>query len=277
MKTSSLLLAVLIGLAACNDPASITSSDKQTDSTSTYKDTTAKNNSTTTVIADAATILSRKQVPILCYHDIRNTKPGVYSVPIETFKDQMKVLSDSGYQAITPDQYYAYLTTGAPLPEKPVMITFDDNDIDHYTVGAVELEKYGFKGVFFIMRITIGKPRYMTKEQIRELSDKGHVIGSHTWDHHRVTDYTQEDWEKQVTETTEKLEEITGKKVEYFAYPFGLWKPFVIPELQKRNMKAAFQLTAKRDSLQPLYTIRRMIVPGDWNGAKMLKWMKANF
>jgi peptidoglycan/xylan/chitin deacetylase (PgdA/CDA1 family) len=270
MKTSAILLA-LICLSSCNSSPEV---KKETVVDSSIAD---KKDVPSATIADVNTILSRKEVPVLCYHDIRNTKPGLYSVPVETFRNQMKLLSDSGYQTITPDQYYAYLATGAALPEKPVMITFDDNDEDHYTVGAPELEKYGFKGVFFIMRITLGKPRYMSKEQIKELSDKGHVIGSHTWDHNMVTKYTEEDWQKQVSETTEKLEEITGKKVEYFAYPFGLWKPFVIPELQKRNIKAAFQLTAKRDSLQPLYTIRRMIVPGDWDGKRMYKWMKVNF
>ncbi len=271
MKYTLLLIAAAT-LVACTP-----SSEHEPVKKDTATATTPAKTDTTVAIADAATILARKQVPILCYHDIRNTAPGAYSVPIATFQGQMKALADSGYTSVSPDQYYDYLTRGAALPEKPVMITFDDNDEEHYKIAAPEMEKYGFKGVFFIMRITIGKPKYMTKEQIRELSDRGHVIGSHTWDHHKVTEYTEADWEKQVTETTQKLEEITGKKVEYFAYPFGLWKPFVIPELQKRNMKAAFQLAAKRDSLQPLYSIRRMIVPGDWDGKRMLKWMKANF
>lgn len=273
MKNSIILFALMALLYACSDNSSASSANSMQNSTGQI----ARSDSAARVTADAATIVAKKEVPILCYHDIRDTKPGVYSVPVKTFRQQIKMLADSGYKTITPDQYYAYLTEGGALPEKPVMISFDDNDEDHYKVGAVELEKHGFKGVFFIMRITIGKPRYMTREQIRELSDKGHVIASHTWDHTKVTEYDQEDWEKQVTETTKKLEEITGKKVEYFAYPFGIWKPFVIPELQKRNMKAAFQLTAKRDSTQPLYTIRRMIVPGDWDGNRMHKWMKVNF
>jgi peptidoglycan/xylan/chitin deacetylase (PgdA/CDA1 family) len=229
-------------------------------------------------IADAATILSKKQVPILCYHNIRGTTRGqAYTVPVAAFKDQMKLLADSGYHSVLPDQVYNYLAYGDSLPSKPVMITFDDTDLDQFEIGATEMEKFGFRGVFFIMRISIGKPRYMSREQIRSLADKGHVIASHTWDHHKVTGYKEEDWEKQLVETNHKLEEITGKQIQYFAYPFGLWKPFVIPELQKRNIKAAFQLSAKMDSLQPLYTIRRMIVHGDWDGKRMHKWMIANF
>ena len=234
-------------------------------------------------IADAKTILARTQVPVLCYHRLREWKPNekaslkAYIVPVANFKAQIKMLADSGYQAITPDEYYAYLAAGRPLPSKPVMITFDDTSEEHYTIAFPELEKYGFKGAFFIMTVSIGRPGYMSKEQIKELSDKGHVIASHTYDHHNVRKYEGEDYDKQMLKPKEKLESITGKKVGYFAFPFGEWKQPAIPELQKRGYKAAFQLVGKRDSLDPLYTIRRMIVPGGWDGHTLNKWMNNNF
>lgn len=235
------------------------------------------------VPADAPTILARQEVPILCYHHIHEWKPGekssmkTYIVPPATFRDQIKMLADSGYHTITPEQYNNYLLFGAPLPEKPVMITFDDTDGEQFTIGAAELNKYGFKGVFFIMTIAIGKPRYMSAEELKKLSDDGHVIGAHTWDHHSVKGYQGDDWDIQFKKPKEKLEAITGKPVEYFAYPFGLWNEAAIPELQKRGYKAAFQLAAKRDTTDPLFTLRRMLVPGTWNGAAMQKWMRYNF
>ena len=235
------------------------------------------------VAADATAILARKQVPVLCYHRLREYKPTesastrTYIVPVAAFKAQMKMLADSGYHAITPDDYYGYLVYDKPLPSKPVMITFDDTSEEQYTVGATEMNKYGFKGVFFIMTVSIGRPGYMSREQLKSLSDGGHVIASHTYDHHNVKKYTGQDWDLQMLKTKEKLEAITGKPVDYFAYPFGEWKSDAIPELQKRTYKAAFQLASKRDSLAPLYTIRRMIVPGEWDGARLYKWMQINF
>ncbi|MGB8191294.1 MAG: polysaccharide deacetylase family protein [Chitinophagaceae bacterium] len=234
------------------------------------------------VVAGASTILARPQVPILCYHRLRDWKPNqsattkVYIVPVANFREQIKMLADSGYHSITPDEYYAYLATGKALPSKPVMITFDDTIEEHYTVAAPELEKYGFKGVFFLMTVSIGRPGYMSREQVKELSDRGHVIASHTYDHHNVRNYTEADWDAQMLKPKQKLESIIGKPVEYFAYPFGEWKREAIPELEKRNYKAAFQLAGKRDSTGPLYTIRRMIVPA-WDGRTMSKWMKHNF
>lgn len=234
-------------------------------------------------MADATAILAKKQVPVLCYHRLREWKPNekesmkAYIVPVANFKAQLKMLADSGYHSITPDQYYDYLAYGRELPAKPVMLTFDDTSEEHYTIAAREMEQYGFKGTFFIMTVSIGRPGYMSKEQIKELSDKGHTIASHTYDHHNVRQYEGDAWDAQMLKPKEKLEAITGKPVDYFAYPFGEWKPEAIPELQKRQYKAAFQLAGRRDSTGPLYTIRRMIVPGGWTGSTLHKWMRTNF
>ena len=239
-----------------------------------------KNNRT---IADAQTIISRKQVPILCYHQVRDWKSTDskrardYIVPVNVFRAQMKILADSGYQTILPDQLYNYLAYGDPIPDKAVMLTFDDADLDQFTVAYPEMKKYGFKGVFFIMTVVLGKPRYMTKDQLKELSDQGHVLGSHTWDHKNVKKYEAADWPIQVEKPSGLLESISGKPIEYFAYPFGLWSPEAIPFLKERGFKAAFQLSAKRDEKDPLHTIRRIIVPGEWSAETMLKVMKRSF
>lgn len=237
--------------------------------------TTADVNVSNIKPADAQTILARKQVPILCYHQVRNWKPTDgkvgkdYIVEVQNFKDQMKMLADSGYQTILPDQLYAYLNTGAPLPKKPIMLTFDDTDLDQFTTAAPIMDKYGFKAVYFIMTVTIGKKgkfvHYMSSEQIKQLSDQGNVIGSHTYDHKNFKKYQGKDWEEQLDKPTKRLEEITGKKITEFAYPFGLWNAEGIPELKKRGFRMAFSLADKRDQNDPLFTIRRIIASGYWS------------
>jgi len=234
-------------------------------------------------VADAKTILARKQVPVLCYHQVRDWKPTDskaakdYIIPIATFKEHMKMLADSGYQTILPDQYYAYLNNGTALPEKPIMITFDDTEKNQFAIAAPEMEKYGFKAVFFIMTVAIGRPNYMTKDDIKALADAGNVIGSHTWDHHNVKKYQGTDWELQIDKPTKTLEAITGKKVTDFAYPFGLWNPEAIPELKKRGMKSAYILATKRDENDPLYTIRRIISSGYWSANTLNNSIKKSF
>ncbi|RRB07370.1 polysaccharide deacetylase family protein [Larkinella rosea] len=238
-------------------------------------------------IADAATIIARKQVPILCYHQVRDWRPKdsenarSYIMPIQVFKDQIKMLADSGYHSISPDQLYAYLTTGAALPEKPVLITFDDGDEEQHGIAAPELEKYGFKGTFFIMTASIGRrgyQHYMDKQQIKDLADRGHTIGCHTWDHHSVKKYTAADWVTQIEQPTKKLEEITGKPVRHFAYPFGLWNHEATVELKKRGYLGAYQLAEKkRDEENPLLSIRRIIASGYWSPKTLSNNIKNSF
>ncbi len=282
MKNQPFVLLTLVGLM-------VISSCKQQDSISNKKtvakEITPKKDTASIAIADAATILARKEVPILCYHQVREWRASDsktardYIVPPELFKAHIKMLADSGYHTILPEQLHAYLTTGAALPEKPVMLTFDDTDIDQYTVAAPEMKKYGFKGVFFIMTVSINrKPRYMSSEQIKELSDEGNVIASHTWNHERVPSYTTEEkWKEQIDGPNKKIEEITGKQSPYFAYPFGLWNKEAIPELKKRGFKAAFILSTKRDENEPLFTIRRMIASGHWSAKGFYQSMMKTF
>jgi peptidoglycan/xylan/chitin deacetylase (PgdA/CDA1 family) len=281
-----------IALVACNSSETKSASvENNQDSTVNISSAQANEENTPITkkdrkIADAATILARKQVPILCYHQIRNwtakdsQSAKDYIIPVQTFKDHIKMLADSGYNSILPDQLYNYLAYGDKLPEKPVMITFDDTDYDQFEVGAKELAKYGFKGVYFIMTVSIGrngKVRYMSKENIKELSDKGNTIGSHTYDHQNVKKLVGEDWTKQIDKPTKTLEEITGKKIIDFAYPFGLWNKEAIPQLKKRGFRDAYILATARDENDPLYTIRRIIASGYWSAKTLHNSMVNSF
>jgi len=231
----------------------------------------------------AEAILAKKEVPILCYHQIKEFSATAgemtktYSVKPAAFKEQMKALADAGYQTILPNELYDYLVYNKALPAKPVMITFDDTREEQFSIGAAEMEKYNFKGVFFVMTVSINRPNYMSSEQIKNLSEKGNEISAHTWDHHMVTKYAAEDWNTQLLKPKARLEEITGKPVNYFAYPFGLWNKEAIPEIKKSGYQMAYILSTKRDSIDPLYTIRRIIVSGTWSTERMMKSIESSF
>jgi len=293
MKSLFLLIAIVsLFFFSCSNQS--TATDKVSTGTKIKNDSTKILEPVKTK-ASAAGIMARKEVPVLCYHHIRNVAStrdlkNEYEVSIIEFKSQMKALADSGYKSVTPDQLYNYLVYGGSLPDKPFVLTYDDTDEEQFSVAKPEMDKYGFKGVYFIMTISIGRPNYMTKEQIKQLSDEGHVIASHTWDHSRVDKYTYEhaieeggkkkvvnDWDQQLVKTKLKLEGIIEKPIDYFAYPFGVWSKAGIPEIEKRGYKMAFQLATKRDSLQPLYTVRRVIVAPQWSAEGLLKVMRTSF
>jgi peptidoglycan/xylan/chitin deacetylase (PgdA/CDA1 family) len=290
-KFYSLIAAGLILMASCQSKSQSSTEATANDGTNQTpaKDGTSaqKIDISTIKVAPAKTILERPQVPILCYHQVRNWKATDgkvgkdYIVEIQNFKDQIKMLADSGYHTILPDQLYAYLNTGAKLPSKPIMLTFDDTDLDQFTIVNPTLKKHGYKAVYFIMTVSIGKKGkfvdYMSSDQIKKLADEGNVIGSHTYDHKNFKKYTGKDWEEQLDKPTKRLEDITGKKMTEFAYPFGLWNAEGIPELKKRGFKMAFQLSTKRDEKDPLFTIRRIIASGYWSPKTLSNSIKNSF
>ena len=176
------------------------------------------------------------------------------------------MLADSGYHPILPDELYDYLVAGKPLPAKPVMLTFDDTDGDQFQVARPELNKYHFKGVYFIVTNNISKNKhYMDRQQVKQLADEGNVIGCHTRDHADFKKLKGADWDAQIDVPKRKLEAITGKPVDYFAFPYGYWNAKGLPELSKRGFKAAFQLDQPRDAKEPIMTIRRIVTCGYWS------------
>jgi len=282
LRLYTIILALFISLfsTSCNNPQAKEKTIKNTYTTEVKQDIAKQKP------ADAKAIMAKREVPVLCYHQIRNNLANDSKrahddiISPDKFREHIKMLADSGYHTILPDQLYNYLVFNSKLPEKPIMITFDDTDMDQFTVGNATLKKYGFKGVYFIMTVSIGRKgriNYMTKENIKQLSDEGNIIASHTYDHKNFAQFTDEDWKTQIDEPTKKLEQITGKKVEYFAYPYGVYKASSLYKLKEHGFKAAFILSTNRDENYPLYTIRRIIDPGRYTAKNLYYSINKSF
>lgn len=105
---------------------------------------------------------------------------------------------------------------------KDVVFTFDDGGESSYTKAAPILEKYGRSGVFFIAADYIGTPGFLSKEQIAELSHRGHVIGSHSCSHpQNMSGMTGEQIEEEWSQSVKVLSDIIGEKVTIASLPNG--------------------------------------------------------
>ncbi len=115
-----------------------------------------------------------------------------------------------------------------------MVFTFDDGGESFLTVAAPVLEKYGFKGLFFISTQYIGTPGFLTREQIKELDKRGHIIGSHTHSHPEdLSKLTVEEVYNEWKESARILSSIIGHPIETAGIPNGNGSDMVFEEAQK--------------------------------------------
>ena len=222
----------------------------------------------------AAAVLARSHVPVLCYHQIRDwrladSRPDRSIItPVAVFEQQMDTLARLGYHTVTPDQLYRHLTSGTPLPPRPILISFDDGSMGQWSNAFPILRAHRFTATFFIMTVTINKPGgWLSARQIQALDRSGMTIGIHTWDHHAVTGYRPADWRVQLTGAKTTLERIVGHPIPWFAYPYGRWNAAALPHLADGGVVMAFQLAGRNSPSTPQLTVRRIMPSPYWSPA----------
>jgi peptidoglycan/xylan/chitin deacetylase (PgdA/CDA1 family) len=105
-----------------------------------------------------------------------------------------------------------------------VLLTFDDGGVSAYDPVAGMLEQYGWRGYFFITTDWIGRSGFLNREQIRELDQRGHIVGSHSCSH--PTRMSREPRERLIAEwkeSTERLATIIGHQVTVASVPGGYY------------------------------------------------------
>jgi len=232
--------------------------------------------------AEASPVAARATVPVLCWHQLRDwrTTDGSYSrkfliCPPRTFRAQLDVLAGDGWTTISPDRYLSHLTTGAVLPARPVVLSFDDSQGSQISEGLPQLRRRGMTGTFFCMTIVLDKPNWMSRDDLRRLSDAGMTVAAHTYYHNRADRYAGADWKLQFDGPRELLEKVVRRPVEHFAYPYGAWAPTDFPHLRAAGYRTAFQLSdQKLDRAAPAYTLRRILVDSTWTGEELLRQVR---
>lgn len=180
----------------------------------------------------------RVSIPILAYHRIYNTQDAMTVQP-EDFERQLQYLQKNGYTSITLDETVAYMEGSGTLPPKPIVITFDDGYDDNQRIAVPLLRKYGFKAIIFVITDNIGKPGYLTWEQLKAVQERAISIGSHTMTHADLAKLTPEEVSQEATNSKVALERGLGTAAEFMAYPYGSYNQQVIDTLRATGYKGA--------------------------------------
>ena len=144
-------------------------------------------------------------VPILLYHHLSDDKTASKdtTMPPELFQRHMALLKERGYETVTFADLIAYVNKGTPLPENPVVVTFDDGYLSNYEYAYPILKEQGFQATVFVIGCSVGHEKYykdtdyeMTPHfglaEIQEMA--GTIsIGSHTYDMHQWRDFESGD------------------------------------------------------------------------------------
>lgn len=169
-------------------------------------------------------------VPILVYHNIVTALPphlkpadAFYYVTQDGLRRELRYLQEQGYEPTTFAALAAHFKDGAPLPQKPVIVSFDDGRISQWQLAKPVLDELNFKATFFIFTNAPDRnANYFTWDEIRALDKAGYEIGSHTRLHQYLTKQDNVHLESELAGSQADFKKQLGHPVAAIAYPFGL-------------------------------------------------------
>lgn len=221
------------------------------------------------------------RLPVLMYHHFvqESTYPTVVS--FGRFREQLAALRDAGYHTVTIPQLIAYVDGGAPLPDKPVLLTMDDGYTSNIAAAAPVLEEMGFCATVFVIGINEGEslyahtgaplsPERFSYEEAAPWVEKGVLdLQSHTFDMHQLAAYGHssrdgmlrlegEEDGAYVRALRDDLEAFRARRagrvpteLAALAYPFGYYTRETDELLAAEGIRATFTTEERINNLVP--------------------------
>ncbi len=222
---SLILLAGL--LTGCNKVKG--SSGKPGEPSSNSEETIANRHGDAPQLKDICFDAQSNRIPVIMFHDLileRDKKSLWYDCSLEEFTQMMDAIELEGRKVISLDELYDHLTTGKKVPEKSVVLTFDDNYQSFYDLAWPIIQKHKYPVSMFVHTGFVGKQEGRPKMSYDTLKilvqDPLFTVGGHTINHYE--DLKDRDLNTQRTELTvskSDLETNLNIKVNYLAYPNG--------------------------------------------------------
>lgn len=227
-------------------------------------------------------------VLVLTYHHLLNKddkekyfKDNMYVATTEDFEEQLKYLKENGYNSISSDDLYDWLQFKTELPEKSVLITFDDGYTSTYKYALPLLEKYGYKSIVFCIGSLIKSTtdsfdpsilQYMGYDLINDIQENHPIleIGAHSDELHDkpISKYLYQEIYEDVLSIKNKL------NTDLYSYPGGHYNYNYLKAIKNTNYKMAFKYkpSSRTHNTDNVYALSRIEVAGniDMKGFKEL-------
>ncbi|MBR7149710.1 MAG: polysaccharide deacetylase family protein [Oscillospiraceae bacterium] len=160
-------------------------------------------------------------VPILMYHEVNDLLANSLYLSVADFTAHLNYFEQAGIEPISMQQLYDHWFNEAPLPEKPIVLTFDDGYRSMYTTVYPLLKERGWSGTFYCITSTFENPGHLTAEMIAEMAAGGMEIGSHTVSHLELNSLGSERLDRELAESREILATLTAQEINMLCYPAG--------------------------------------------------------
>lgn len=215
---------------------------------------------------NAPLIYNGSSIPVLMFHSITDVTGNEVQLSKGKFKQEMQYLKDKGYTTLTLTELYDFFEKNKPIPQKSVVITFDDGYVDNYTNAYPILKEFGFKATIFDITGTVDtSAAYLTSAQLKELDSNGIDIQPHTVNHVDLNKVSYDVQYKELKDSKDFLEKLLGKTIKFVAYPDGEWNQDTIKAVKDIGYTMAFTTAGTWSNKQNgIYTLYRVYVSANF-------------
>ena len=219
-------------------------------------------------------------IPVLLYHHVSDRESDMPDLTVSTaeFTRQLSLLRSHGFQTISPAQLGSYIQGDqVALPDKSILITFDDGYTDNYTHAFPILKQFGYSATIFMVGINFDRANRLTRAQIREMTTNTLSVGAHSMTHPDLTQLSSSKLRYEVTGSKEKAENVALTEVGYFAYPGGHYNVEAMEAVAAAGYHGAFSVLSgvnqpERDNV---FLMRRIPVFRTTNFDQLLERLDA--
>lgn len=217
--------------------------------------------------AEGKLVQSQAPVPVLMYHVIANPPPSAQLpelfVDPKTFDQQMQWLRSHGFAGVSLNQVYDAWFKGGELPEKPIVVSFDDGYRGQYVYARPELRRLGWPGVLSLIVRTVEEPNgELSPQMVQSLINDGWELDSHTIHHLDVSQLSGSQLQQEVGESRRILQQRFHQPVNFFCYPSGRFDAQAIQAVRAAGYLGATTTDEGLASKGEMYTLKRIRVDG---------------
>ena len=213
----------------------------------------------------------KSRVPVLMYHQVASPEENDLYLSPENFQSQLDWLAENGYTPVTMAQLARHWRLNEALPDKPIVLTFDDGYLPMYTEVYPRLLEKGWAATFYIVPLYTGDAAtFVTPDMVEEMARGGMDIGSHTYNHLQLNelDVDGQLYELELSKAT--LEAWTHQEVVSFCYPSGRYTDDAIRSVMDTGYTSAVTTEyAMADESNGYFTIPRIRISWGMDGGDL--------